>query len=125
MQPAEWYKERVFRPSLSEADKAFVRQDWEQLTGASFHTSFSPGCPNCYNDAILLILRVMNKSDKGGYELKAGASFRYKGKVYTRQNITPEAAEWWIKQDINHRDEFVTLAHDYDSYETSPTKDVE
>lgn len=59
----------------------------------------------------------MDKKNNGGYELKAGIAFRYKGKVYNRINITAEAAEWWIRQDLKHRDDFVTLAKDYDEYE--------
>lgn len=87
-----------------------------ELTNKEFFASFNQTCPNCYNDAILMILSTMNRVDSGGYELKSGVTFRYKGKVYTRLNITPQAAEWYIKQDLSHRDDFISLAKDYDSY---------
>lgn len=61
----------------------------------------------------------MTKVDNGGYELMRGYSFRYKGKIYDCRNITKEAAEWWIKQDLNNRDKFETLGKDYDSYANS------
>lgn len=63
----------------------------------------------------------MAKIDNGGYELLRGYSFRYKGKVYDCRNITQEAAEWWIKQDLNNRDKFETLGKDYDSYAENTT----
>ena len=58
----------------------------------------------------------MSKRDNGGYRLKAGVAFRYRGIIYTRDNITAPAAEWYIKQDLKHRDDFITLAKEYDSY---------
>lgn len=116
MQSAEWYREKVLTPSLSEADKAIIRSDWRQLAGKDFTASFNARCSNCYHDAATLILHTMSKQDSGGYQLKAGIAFRYKGKVYSRNNITAPAAEWYIKQDLKHRDDFITLAKDYDSY---------
>lgn len=116
MQPAEWYRERVLAPSLSEAEKAVVRSDWEQLTGKDFTASFNARCPNCYHDAATLILHTMSKRDSGGYRLKAGVAFRYKGQVYHRDNITPQAAEWYLRQDPKHRDDFIAFAKNYDSH---------
>lgn len=113
---AEWYREKASKPSLSEADKAAVRGDWERLTGKDFDASFNARCPNCYHDAATLILHTMSKRDNGGYRLKAGVAFRYKGKIYTRDNITAPAAEWYIRQAPEHRDDFIVLAKDYDSY---------
>lgn len=117
---AEWYREKALAPSLSEADKEAIRRDWRRLTGSDFTASFNALCPNCYHDAATLILHTMSKRDNGGYRLKAGVAFRYKGKVYTRDNITAPAAEWYIKQDLTHRDDFLALAKDYDSYGTDP-----
>lgn len=125
MRSAEWYREKVLQPSLSEADKAAIRGDWEILTGKDFTASFNARCPNCYHDAATLILHTMSKRDNGGYQLKAGVAFRYKGKIYTRDNITAPAAEWYIKQNPTHRDDFLALAKDYDSYGTdaaNPTR---
>lgn len=116
MQSAKWYRDRAYSPALSVADKATIRQDWEEIKGVAFSASFNANCPNCYHDAVILILRMMEKKDNGGYVLKRGKAFKYKGKVYTNQNITPEAAEWWIKQDLKHRDDFLELGKDYDSY---------
>lgn len=67
----------------------------------------------------------MNKQENGGYILKRGIAFRYKGKVYTADNITAPAAEWYIAQDLKHRDDFEALAKDYDEYETVSTKHKE
>lgn len=61
----------------------------------------------------------MNKQENGGYILRRGVAFRYKGKIYTANNITADAAEWWIRQDLTHRDDFETLAKDYDAYDTN------
>ena len=122
MQSAEWYREAALKPSLSEAEKAVIRKDWEKLTGKNFTASFSTRCPNCYHDAATIILRTMSKRDNGGYQLKAGVAFRYRGIIYTRDNITAPAAEWYIKQDLKHRDDFITLAKDYDSYGKSTDK---
>lgn len=116
MQSAEWYRDRAYSPTLSVADKATIRQDWEDIKGVAFSASFNVKCPNCYHDAVILILRTMEKKDNGGYVLKRGKAFKYKGKVYTSQNITSEAAEWWIKQDLKHRDDFLELGKDYDIY---------
>lgn len=117
MQSAEWYRDRAMRPSLTVAEKATIRQEWAKLMGSEFSASFNPGCPNCYHDAVILILRAMTKDEtKSKYELKRGVVFKYHGKVYSSRNITDEAAEWWIKQDLKHRDDFITLAKDYDSY---------
>lgn len=123
MQSAEWYRERVFAPSLSDVDKAVIRADWEDITGKDFTASFNARCPNCHHDAAILILRTMDKQENGGYILKRGVAFKYKGKVYTCQNITPEAAEWWIKQDLKHRDDFLELGKDYDSYGRNADKE--
>lgn len=122
MQSAEWYRERVTALSLSEADKAVIRSDWEEATGKDFAASFNARCPNCHHDAAILILRTMNKQDNGGYILKRGVAFRYKGKVYSAGNITAAAAEWYIGQDLKHRDDFEALAKDYDEYETVSPK---
>ena len=59
----------------------------------------------------------MGKEENGGYILKKGVAFRYKGKIYTDLNLTAEAAEGYIRQDLKHRDDFIELARDYDSYE--------
>ena len=67
----------------------------------------------------------MNKQENGGYILKRGIAFRYKGKVYTADNITAPAAEWYIAQDLKHRDDFEALAKDYDEYETGSPKHKE
>ena len=109
MQSAEWYRERVSAPSLSDADKSVIRADWEDITGKDFTASFNARCPNCHHDAAILILRTMNKQEN--------VAFRYKGKVYTADNITAPAAEWYISQDLKHRDDFEVLAKDYDEYE--------
>ena len=122
MQSAEWYREKASSPSLSEAEKATIRRDWEKLMGKNFTASFSAHCPNCYHDAAILILRTMNKQENGGYILKRGVAFRYKGKVYTADNITAPAAEWYIAQDLTRRDDFEVLAKDYDEYETVSPK---
>lgn len=114
MQSAEWYREKALKPSLSEADKATIRNDWRRLTGKDFTASFNARCPNCYHDAATLILRTMSKRDNGGYQLKAGVAFRYKGKVYHRDNITASAARWYLRQDPKHRLDFIALAKDYD-----------
>lgn len=114
MQSAEWYREKVLEPSLSEADKAIVRNDWRRLTGKDFTASFNVRCANCYHDAATLILRTMSKRDNGGYQLKAGVAFRYKGKVYHRDNITASVARWYLRQDPKHRGDFIALAKDYD-----------
>ncbi len=119
MQSAEWYRARSYTTLLTDADKAIIRNDWAELKKQDFYSSFSNRCPNCYHDAIILILRKMDKPDNGGYELKSGIAFRYKGKVYTKNNITAQAAEWYIKQDLNHRDDFISLGKDYDGYTTT------
>ncbi len=62
--------------------------------------------------------------DTGGYILKRGVVFRYKGKFVTTDNLTKEAAEWYIKQNLNNRDKFVELGRDYDSY-AEPEKKAE
>lgn len=125
MESAEWYRERAVAPSLSEADKATIRNDWKQSTGKEFTASFNARCPNCYHDAALIILHRMDKKENGGYILKRGVAFKYKGKVYTTHNITAAAAEWYIAQDLNHRDDFEELAKDYDEYETETHKHKE
>ena len=118
----EWYSERLAELSapLSVLEKYAVRADYEEVSGRLWEESFSLNCPNCYRDSILIInakLRNMsNKENSGGYVLKAGIVFRYKGKTITHTNITKEAAEWYINQDINNRDKFLELAKDYDSY---------
>lgn len=63
----------------------------------------------------------MSKADNGGYILRKGVAFRYKGTIYTDLNLTADAAEWYIKQDLRHRDDFIELAKDYDSYEKRTT----
>lgn len=116
-----WYKALSSKTYLSDEEKEVIRAEWEELTGRSFGSSFNPSCKNCYNDAINLIRIRMSKSDAGGYILKKGVAFRFKGKIYTDQNLTAEAAEGYIRQDIKHRDSFIELAHDYDSYEKRPS----
>lgn len=59
----------------------------------------------------------MTKENNGGYVLKRGVVFTYRGKLYSALNVTAEAAEWYIKQDLNHRSDFEVLAKDYESYE--------
>lgn len=116
MESAAWYRAKALWPSLAEAEKAAIRDDWREITGKEFSASFNPRCQNCYHDAAILILRAMNKQDNGGYELLPGIAFKFKGKVITQHNITPEAAEYWIRQDLKNRDFFINLAKDYDSY---------
>lgn len=60
---------------------------------------------------------MVQKYNNSGYILKRGVAFRYKGSIITRHNLTKEAAEWFISQDINNRDKFEELANDWDSYE--------
>lgn len=117
MQTKEWYQERARKPSLTDTEKNIIRDDWEQLTGKKFILSFNMQCPNCYRDSVILILRAMGKEDNGGYVLKSGIVFRYQGKIYTKDNITAKAAEWFIGQDLSNRDKFIVLARDYDSYD--------
>lgn len=62
-------------------------------------------------------MRNIENKNTGGYELKRGVAFRFQGKMYDRRNITSEAAEWYIEQDLRHRDDFEELARPYDSYE--------
>lgn len=120
MQSEAWYRERVPKALLTEDDKAAIRRDWDAHMGRSFTASFAAHCPNRYHDAATLILRHMaTQKDSGGYVLRRGVAFRYKGKIYTADNITADAAEWWIRQDLMHRDDFETLAKDYDAYDTN------
>lgn len=125
MQTQEWYRERVSAPSLSDADQGCYQSGLGGDTGKDFTASFNARCPNCHHDAAILILRIMNKQENGGYILKRGIAFRYKGKVYTADNITAPAAEWYIAQDLKHRDDFEALAKDYDEYETVSPKHKE
>lgn len=118
----EWYSERkaATAASLTSSERAEVESDFEEITGRKWADSFSPTCPNCIRDAITIILAKMkqnNNQDTGGYVLKAGVVFKYKGKIITHTNITAKAAEWYIKQDLNNRDKFHELAKDYDSYD--------
>lgn len=120
MQSDAWYRERVQRASLTEEEQATIRRDWDARMGRSFTASFAAHCPNRYHDAAMLILRQMaRQTESGGYVLRRGVAFRYKGKIYTANNITADAAEWWIRQDLMHRDDFETLAKDYDAYDTN------
>ena len=120
MQSEAWYRERMLKTSLTEEEQAAIRRDWDAHMGRSFTASFSTHCPNRYHDAATLILRHMTThKESGGYVLRRGIAFRYKGKIYTANNITAEAAEWWIGQDLMHRDDFEALAKDYDAYDTN------
>ena len=123
MQTEDWYRERAgTSASLSVADKSTIEHDWQELTGDSFAAAFNPNCPNRYRDAIIIILSKMKNTDtknNSGYELKRGVAFRFQGKMYDRRNITAEAAEWYIAQDLRHRDDFEELARPYDSYKPS------
>lgn len=120
MQSEAWYRERVPKASLTEEEQAMIRRDWDAHMGRSFTASFAAHCPNRYHDAATLILRHMaTQKESGGYVLRRGVAFRYKGKIYTANNITAAAAEWWIGQDLMHRDDFETLAKDYDAYDTN------
>ena len=123
----EWYNERLaeLSASLSLFERDSIRADYEEISGRAWEESFSPNCPNCYRDAILIInakIRNMSNEKSGGYVLKSGIVFKYKGKTITHLNITAEAAEWFIKQDLRNRDKFVELANDYDSYEQNSLK---
>lgn len=124
MQSEQWYRERLPRAAaLSGTDKSAIRDDWQELTGKEFNASFSPTCPNKYNDAIILILKSMKQAEKSdGYILRKGAAFRYNGTVYTRENLTTEAAEWFLKQEPNNRRYFTKIARDYESYEKGVSK---
>ena len=130
MQSAEWYRERVSAPSLSDADKSVIRADWKQATGKNFTASFNARCPNCHHDAAILILRTMNKQENGGKSwlnpysevaqmyiadlslecVRAGCSA-----IMLDGGQFP--AEWYISQDLKHRDDFEVLAKDYDEYD--------
>lgn len=121
MHTRDWYKAISSKTMLTDDEKAIIRAEWEELTGRTFGSSFNPSCKNCYNDAIILIHRKMNKAENGGYILKKGVAFRYKGKIYTDLNLTAEAAEGYIRQDLKHREDFIELARDYDSYEKRTT----
>lgn len=117
-----WYWERrtASASALTDAEKNEVKVDYEEITGRNWTEDFSVTCPNCFRDAITIILAKMkqnNNQDAGGYVLKSGVVFKYKGKTITHQNITAAAAEWFIKQDLNNRDKFWELAKDYDSYD--------
>lgn len=70
-------------------------------------------------------MRNIENKSAGGYELKRGVAFRYQGKMYDRRNITAEAAEAYIAQDLRHRDDFEELARPYDSYEATAKKSTE
>lgn len=116
----EWYHER-FRSadSLTIAEQEAVRADYEAIAGVSFANSFRPDCPNRYHDAITQILLKMKQTqtnDRGGYLLKTGVVFKYKGKIITNSNLTAAAAEWYIAQNIERRDDFEELGKDYDSF---------
>ena len=119
MNPEVWYRERL-NASLTASDKRTIESHYEMVTGKSFAGSFSQNCPNKYKDAIthILIKMKQDNTDNGGYVLKQGA-FRYKGKVITNANMTAEAAEWWIHQNLDNRDQFASLGKDYDSYATT------
>lgn len=125
MNTKEWYREKASANSLTYSDKTIIKADWKQLNGTDFSSSFNDKCHNCYHDAIILILRAMNKQETGGYILKKGVVFKYKGKLYTSSNITSQAAEWYIAQDLNHRNDFDVLAKDYDEYEKVSLKNKE
>lgn len=116
----EWYYERFQSADfLTNAEQEAVRADYEAIMGASFVNSFRPDCPNRYHDAITQILLKMKQAqntERGGYLLKTGIVFKYKGKIITNSNLTAAAAEWYIAQDINHRDDFEELGKDYDSF---------
>lgn len=122
-----WYNERLADNSapLTLLEEQCVRADYETVTGRLWSESFSVNCPNCYRDAITLICLKMKQNenkDSGGYVLKPGIVFKYKGKLVSSRSITKDAAEWYIKQDINNRDKFMELGRDYDSYEQNSPK---
>lgn len=104
------------KPLLEEAEKKAIYNDWRAITGKEFTASFNTRCKNCYHDAVILILQAMNKQDNGGYQLLPGVAFKYKGRIITQHNITADAAEYWIQQDLKNRDYFLSLGKDYDSY---------
>lgn len=116
MQPIDWYRERRGQASLSGADKNTIIADYNAATGGNFYTDFKPACPNRYSDAIDKIILTMANKDNSGYVLKRGVAFRYKGKMITRANITKEAAEWHIAQNLDNRNDFEVLAKDWDEY---------
>lgn len=117
MHTEEWYLTRNVA-ALTAAERTTIEEEFREVTGNAFAESFSLNCPDRYRDAITIILKTM-KNEKGaeGYVLKAGIVFKYKGRWITCDNITSAAAEWWIEQDLQHRDDFHELARDYDSYE--------
>ena len=123
MQNVEWYRERRRTASLSDLDKQIIAEDYNEITGGDFQADFKLTCPNKYTDAIDKILYTMaQQQNTSGYILKSGIAFRYKGKIITRSNITKEAAEWYIKQNLDNRNDFEELANDWDSYEQAEQK---
>ncbi len=122
MQSVEWYRERMVRPSsLTDAEKASIREDWREVMGVDFAVSFNLRCPNCYHDAAILIMRKMDNKNNSGYILKKGIVVRFQGKLYSDDNITDKAAEAYIREDLSRREDFITLAKEWEEYENGTT----
>lgn len=91
----DWLKGRVGKP-LSPSDCQKVEEIADR-----FGYRLNKRCPNCYNDAIIVILTTLRKMKKNRqrYAMQRGVAFRYNGVIYTSANITDEAARWWLSQD--------------------------
>jgi len=120
----EWYEEKLREAFLTISDQETIRAQYQTVTGESFEVSFRPNCPNRFRDAITLILVKMKQeqnTSRGGYLLKQGVVFKYKGKIITNVNLTAASAEWYIAQNLDHRDDFEELGRDYDSFGQTET----
>lgn len=91
----DWLIGRVGVSQLSLFDKQRI----EALTAKFGLPALNKRCPNCYQDAIVILLsRLRKMKKKQRYTMSRGVAFRYKGTIYTAGNITDEAAKWWLKQ---------------------------
>ncbi len=113
----EWYKERVGKHPLSKTEQKRIEEDFEALAHKSFAESFPHNCPNKHNDALIIIIKMGAKTERGGYTLKRGIVINKNGKLYTNKNLTAAVAEWYIAQDLTHRGDFIAMAKDWDDYE--------
>lgn len=91
--PREWLEGRVGQP-LSPFDKKRIA-----TLAEAYGVALNKKCPNCWADAVILILNKMRKTKKiQRYSIVRGVAFTYNGTIYTRYNITDEAVEWWLQQ---------------------------
>ena len=75
-------------------------------------SDFSGRCPNRFRDAAAMVASYLRKEQKGangGYMLKSGIVFRYRGKLYTHLNLTVAAALCYLKQNPAHARDFLRL----------------